>query len=42
MNLNLLGELPMTKEIVNITHNGVDNISPELNEVLNSIVEKIK
>ncbi|GAA0103402.1 Mrp/NBP35 family ATP-binding protein [Paraclostridium sordellii] len=42
MNLNLLGELPMTKEIVNITHNGVDNISPELNKVLNSIVEKIK
>lgn len=42
MNLNLLGELPMTKEIVNITHNGVDNISSELNEVLNSIVEKIK
>ncbi|QYE96975.1 Mrp/NBP35 family ATP-binding protein [Paraclostridium sordellii] len=42
MNLNLLGELPMTKEIVNITHNGVDNISTELTEVLNSIVGKIK
>lgn len=42
MNLDLLGELPMTKEIVNITHNGVDNISSELDGVLNSIVEKIK
>ncbi|GAA0099444.1 iron-sulfur cluster carrier protein [Paraclostridium bifermentans] len=42
MNLKLLGELPMTKEIVNITHNGVDNISNELNEILSGIVENIK
>ena len=42
MNLNLLGELPMTREIVEITHNGVKNISNELNEILGNIVEKIK
>ena len=42
MNLNLLGELPMTREIVEITHNGVNNISNELNEILGNIVEKIK
>ena len=42
MNLNLLGEIPMTREIVEITHNGVKNISNELNEILGNIVEKIK
>lgn len=42
MNLELLGELPMTKEIVNITHNGVDAISQDLDNILNSIVNKLK
>ena len=42
MNLDLLGELPMTKEIVNITHSGVDEISEDLNNILTGIVEKIK
>lgn len=42
MNLDLLGELPMTKEIVDITHNGVNDISDELDIVLNKIVDKIK
>ena len=32
----------MTREIVEITHNGVNNISNELNEILGNIVEKIK
>ena len=32
----------MTREIVEITHNGVNTISNELNEILNNIVEKIK
>ncbi|RDY27561.1 sodium:proton antiporter [Romboutsia weinsteinii] len=42
MNLSLLGELPMTKEIVNITHHGVTEISDELDSTLESIVNKIK
>ncbi|MCR8744165.1 Mrp/NBP35 family ATP-binding protein [Romboutsia lituseburensis] len=42
MNLKLLGELPMTKEIVNITHNGVEEISNELSETLNNIIDQIK
>ena len=42
MDLKLLGELPMTKEIVNITHNGVAEISENLDYILTSIVEKIK
>ena len=32
----------MTREIVEIIHNGVNNISNELNEILGNIVEKIK
>lgn len=42
MNLKLLGELPMTKEIVNITHNGVNEISKELDSILTGIVNNIK
>lgn len=42
MNLDLLGELPMTKEIVDITHNGVNEISDVLDVVLTKIVDKIK
>lgn len=42
MNLNLLGELPMTKEIINITHHGVTEVSAELDSILTNIVEKIK
>ena len=42
MDLDLLGELPMTREIVEITHKGVDTISEELDVILNNIVEKIK
>jgi Mrp family chromosome partitioning ATPase len=41
LNLKLLGELPMTKEIVEITHNGVDKISDNLDSILTEIVEKI-
>lgn len=42
MELDLLGELPMNKEIVDITHNGVEEISDELNTILSNIVNKIK
>ena len=41
MDLDLLGELPMNREIVEITHKGVDTISNELDSILNDIVEKI-
>ncbi|MEG0856754.1 MAG: Mrp/NBP35 family ATP-binding protein [Terrisporobacter sp.] len=41
MNLDLLGELPMTREIVEITHKGVDNVSEELDNILSNIVERI-
>lgn len=42
MELDLLGELPMTREIVDITHNGVEEISNELDSTLTKIVNKIK
>ena len=42
MNLQLLGELPMSREVIEITHKGVDNISEELDDILTGIVEKIK
>lgn len=41
MKLELLGELPMTKEIIEITHNGVNNVSKELDDILNSILNKL-
>ena len=41
MDLDLLGELPMTREIVEITHKGVEIVSDELDNTLTSIVEKI-
>ncbi|MCC3868804.1 Mrp/NBP35 family ATP-binding protein [Terrisporobacter mayombei] len=41
MNLDLLGELPMTREIVEITHKGSEEISEELENILSNIVEKI-
>ncbi len=40
-NLDLLGELPMTREIVEITHKGVETVSDELDNILTGIVEKI-
>lgn len=40
-NLNLLGELPMTKEIINITHTGVKETSPELENILNNIINQL-
>lgn len=41
MDLDLLGELPMNKEIIEITHKGSEEISKDLDEILNSIIEKI-
>ena len=40
-NLDLLGELPMTREIVEITHKGVEIVSDELDNILTGIVEQI-
>ena len=40
-NIDLLGELPMTKEIINITHNGVKEISDNLDTILSGIVNKL-
>ena len=40
-NIDLLGELPMTKEIINITHNGVKEISDDLDSILSNIVSKL-
>ncbi len=42
MNLDLLGELPMTREIVEVTHKGIDEISEELEMTLKDIVKKIE
>jgi Mrp family chromosome partitioning ATPase len=41
MELDLLGELPMVKEIVDISRNGVKELSRETEEGLSSITEKI-
>ncbi|MEW9076923.1 Mrp/NBP35 family ATP-binding protein [Terrisporobacter glycolicus] len=41
MNLDFLGELPMTREIVEITHKGSEEVSEELENILSNIVEKI-
>ena len=41
MNVDVLAELPMTREIIEITHKGVETVSDELDVILNNIVEKI-
>lgn len=41
MDLDLLAELPMTREIVEITHKGSEEVSEELDKILNNIIEKI-
>ncbi len=41
LDLELLGELPMTKEIIDITHNGVTEISDDLDSILTNVVEKL-
>ncbi|MGL5347544.1 MAG: Mrp/NBP35 family ATP-binding protein [Peptostreptococcaceae bacterium] len=41
MKLELLGELPMTRDIIDVTHKGVDNMSDEIDGILNGIVEKM-
>ena len=40
-NIDIIGELPMTREIIDITHNGVKSISPELEKVLKGIISKL-
>ena len=39
--LKLLGELPMCKEVIDITHKGVTEISDGLQKVMNDIVENL-
>ena len=41
MNLKLLGELPMTKEVIQITHNGIDTMSEELDNTLTGILNNV-
>ena len=41
MNVDLLAELPMTREIIEITHKGSEEVSNELDIILTNIVEKI-
>ena len=41
MDLNLLGELPMTKDIVDISKDGVKELSKSIEDVLYSITEKV-
>lgn len=41
MNVDLLAELPMTREIIEITHKGSEEVSNELDIILSNIVEKI-
>lgn len=41
MGLNLLGELPMVKEIVDISKDGVMELSKDMSDVLSAITEKI-
>lgn len=41
MDLSLLGELPMTKEIVDISKNGIKELSRDIDDVMFSIVEKV-
>lgn len=41
MELNLLGELPMTKEIVDISRNGLKELGKGIENVMHSIVEKV-
>ena len=41
MNVDVLAELPMTREIIEITHKGVETVSDELDVILSNIVEKI-
>lgn len=41
LNVKLLGELPMCKEIVNISKTNVNNISPEIKSLFNNITENI-
>jgi Mrp family chromosome partitioning ATPase len=40
-NLNLLGEIPMCKEIVNISNKGQYNLNPQLTEITENIINKI-
>jgi Mrp family chromosome partitioning ATPase len=41
MDLSLLGELPMTREIIDISRNGIKELGKDIEEVLSSIVEKV-
>ena len=41
-NLDLLGELPMSKEVIKLSTDGVGNISPELKGIFSGIITKIE
>jgi len=41
MELDLLGELPMTREIVDISKNGIRELGKDIEDTLTSIVDRI-
>ncbi len=42
LGLDLLAELPMSKEVIDITHNGVNETSEKIEKIIDGVVSKIK
>lgn len=41
-NLQLLGELPMSKEVIRLSTDGIDNVNEEIKSIMDGIVDKIE
>ena len=39
--LDMLAELPMSPEIIKLSNEGMDEVSPELDEILGGVVDKV-
>jgi nucleotide-binding family protein len=39
--LDMLAELPMSPEIIRLSNEGMDEVSPELDKILSGIVDKV-
>ena len=39
--LDMLAELPMSPEIIKLSNEGMDEVSPELDEILSGVVDKV-
>ncbi len=37
----MLAELPMSPEIIKLSNEGMDEVSPELDEILGGVVDKV-